>query len=102
VDKGVQRTLAAEVGIAGPDFRVVPPSMSTERVGQLAAKVGFPVVLKPARGSRSRGIQAAASYEELISVLSFQESTGDPFVGVVEELLLDDPARNPTFASYVP
>ena len=101
VDKRVQRTMAAEAGIPGPDFRLVPPSMSTERVGQLAAEIGFPVVLKPARGSGSRGIVAAASYEELISLLSFQESSGDPFIGVVEELLLDDPARNPTFASYV-
>jgi biotin carboxylase len=101
VDKRIQRTLAADAGIPGPDFRVVPPGVSTEVVGHLAAEIGFPVVLKPAQGSGSRGIQLAASYEELLSLPTFQESAADPFVGVVEELLLDDPARNPTFASYV-
>ena len=101
VDKGVQRTLAAGAGISGPDFRVVPPGVSIERIGQLAVEVGFPVVLKPARGSGSRGIELAGSYEELLSLLSFRESAGGSIVGVVEELLLDDPVRNPTFASYV-
>jgi biotin carboxylase len=101
VDKRVQRTLAAGAGIPCPRFRVVSQGVSTEVIGQLAAEVGFPVVLKPARGSGSRGIELAGSYEELLSLLSFQESAGDSFVGVIEEFLLDDPGRNPTFASYV-
>ncbi len=101
VDKRVQRTLAADAGVPGPDFRVVPPGVSTEAIGRLAAEVGFPVVLKPARGSGSRGIELAGSSEELLSLLTFQESVGDSFVGVIEEFLLDDPSRNPTFASYV-
>ena len=101
VDKRVQRTLAADAGIPGPDFRVVPPGSSSEAIGHLAAEVGFPVVLKPAQGSGSRGIELAGSTEELLSLLTFQEEADDPFVGVVEELLLDDPAREPMFASYV-
>jgi biotin carboxylase len=101
VDKRVQRTLAADAGIPGPSFRVVSQGMSTEVIGHLAAEVGFPVVLKPAKGSGSRGIEIAGSFEELLSLLSFQESAGGSFVGVIEEFLLDDPGRNPTFASYV-
>jgi biotin carboxylase len=99
VDKRVQRTLAADAGIPGPDFRVVSPGASKEQVGQLAAEVGFPVILKPSRGSASRGIKQAGSYEELVSLLANGE--GGCFDGVVEELLPDDPTRNPTFASYV-
>ena len=99
VDKRVQRTLAADAGIPGPDFRVVPPGASKEQVAQLASEVGFPVVLKPGRGSASRGIQQAGSHEELLSLLASAE--GGRFDGVVEELLPDDPTRNPTFASYV-
>jgi biotin carboxylase len=68
VDKRVQRTLAADAGIPGPDFRVVSPGASMEQVGQLAAEVGFPVVLKPGRGSGSRGIVQADSCEELLSL----------------------------------
>jgi biotin carboxylase len=101
VDKRVQRTLAAEAGIPCPSFRVVSLGMSTEEIGHLAAEVGFPVVLKPAKGSGSRGIELAGSDEELLSLLSVQESAGGSFVGVIEEFLLDDPGRNPTFASYV-
>jgi biotin carboxylase len=99
VDKRVQRTLVADAGIPGPDFRVVSPGASKEQVGQLAAEVGYPVVLKPGRGSASRGIRQAGSHEELLSVLASAE--GDYFDGIVEELLPDDPTRNPTFASYV-
>ena len=97
VDKRVQRTLAADAGIPGPDFRVVAPGASREQIGQLAAEVGFPVILKPGRGSASRGMHQAGSYEELLSLLA----EGGSFDGVVEELLPDDPTRNPTFASYV-
>ena len=53
VDKRVQRTLAADAGIPGPDFRVVPPGASKEQVAQLASEVGFPVVLKPAGEARA-------------------------------------------------
>ena len=99
VDKRIQRTLAADAGIPCPEFRVVPPGASKEQVGQLATEVGFPVVLKPGRGSGSRGIQQAGSYEDLLSLLASAE--GGRFDGVVEELLPDDPTRDPTFASYV-
>ena len=98
VDKRIQRTLASDAGIPSPDFRVVSPGASKEQVGQLAAEVGFPVILKPGRGSASRGMQQAGSYEELLSLLASAEGF---FEGVVEELLPDDPSRNPTFASYV-
>jgi biotin carboxylase len=101
VDKRVQRTLAAEAGIPGPSFRVVSEGTPIEEIGRLAAEVGFPVVIKPARGSGSRGIESVDSYEELVSLLSLDESAVGSFVGVIEEFLLDDPDRNPTFASYV-
>jgi biotin carboxylase len=101
VDKRVQRNLAADAGIPGPSFRAVSQGMSAELIGELAAEVGFPVVLKPARGSGSRGIELAASREELRTQLSLQESAGGSFIGVIEEFLLDDPGRISTFASYV-
>jgi biotin carboxylase len=99
VDKRVQRTVTAEAGIPGPDFRVVSSGASMEQVRQLAAEVGYPVVLKPGKGSGSRGILQADSSEELLSLLG--SATGGSFEGVIEELLPDDPTRSTIFASYV-
>ena len=56
VDKRIQRTALAGAGVAGPEFRVIPPGASEGLVADLGSELGYPVVLKPARGSGSRGI----------------------------------------------
>jgi biotin carboxylase len=98
VDKRVQRTVLAGAGVAGPEFRVIPSGASEEEIVGLGTELGFPVVLKPARGSGSRGIRLARSPEELLAHTSV---VGGSFVGIIEELLADDQKRNPAFASYV-
>lgn len=98
VDKRTQRELIDTAGISGPEFRVIPSGGSKELIESLAAELGFPFVLKAARGSGSRGIGLIRSPEEL---LSHPEIAGGSFVGIIEELLPDDPTRNPAFASYL-
>ncbi|MGO8872396.1 MAG: ATP-grasp domain-containing protein [Acidimicrobiales bacterium] len=98
VDKRLQRAAFQKAGIPGPNFWTVTAGLPRTEVAQLAARMTYPAVLKPAEGSGSRGIQLASSPGELLSLLDVDGGGVDC---VLEEYLRDDPARDVRFASYL-
>ena len=58
-DKAEQRCRWARAGVAQPTFRVVPAAAPQDWVGQAAAQVGFPCVVKAVSLSASQGILRA-------------------------------------------
>jgi hypothetical protein len=58
-DKARQRQRWAAAGVAQPAFRLVPAAAPQDAIGQLAAAVGFPCVVKAVSLSASQGILRA-------------------------------------------
>ena len=98
VDKRRQREVLARAGVPGPKFWPIPVRSSSADLARIAAGATYPAVLKPARGSGSRGILHARSPDELLSHLE-SDNTGPGYV--LEEYLYDDPDRDRRFASYL-
>ncbi|HEY5454046.1 MAG TPA: ATP-grasp domain-containing protein [Acidothermaceae bacterium] len=97
VDKRSQRAALDSEGVPGPGFWLLAAGSRTADVAALAERISYPVVLKPAEGSGSRGILLIGTAAELVSAVD----EGDPATGyIVEEYLDDDPDRSHGFASY--
>jgi S-sulfo-L-cysteine synthase (3-phospho-L-serine-dependent) len=62
-DKGVQRRLLAEHGLAGPAFGT---ATDPDQAAELAAELGLPVVLKPVSGSGSVGVRLCSQPAEVV------------------------------------
>lgn len=98
VDKRLQRAALHRAGVPGPGFWAVTAGQSPSEVDRLVERVTFPLVLKPAEGSGSRGIRRASSPDELRALLG---SDGTGIDCILEEYLPDDPDHDPRFASYL-
>ncbi|MGY5795157.1 ATP-grasp domain-containing protein len=61
-DKFAQRQLLAEAGIPIPAYRLAANAVE---VGNFAAEIGLPVVVKPATGTGSNGVRLCRDAEEL-------------------------------------
>ncbi|MER8389334.1 acetyl-CoA carboxylase biotin carboxylase subunit family protein [Mesorhizobium sp. M1380] len=61
-DKVTQRQILAEAGIPIPGYRVATDATDVESA---AAKIGLPVIVKPAVGSGSTGVRLCRSLDEL-------------------------------------
>jgi biotin carboxylase len=97
VDKRAQRAALDRAGVPGPGFWAVAAASSTRDVAELARRVCYPVVLKPAEGSGSRGILFIRNAAELVEGI---RKGGSAAGYIVEEYLDDDAARSHCFASY--
>jgi len=83
VDKRRQRAALAAAGVPGPDFWTVDAATSLSSLRELAASLEYPVLVKPALGSGSRGIHRASCPADV------EAMAGSDFL--VEELLPDHP-----------
>ncbi len=81
VDKGLMRDAWEEAGLRQPRYHVVLPTT----VERAARELGYPVVLKPTRGSASRGVSVVRSDQELPAAIrsARQADAGDRLI--VEE-----------------
>ncbi|MER9671098.1 acetyl-CoA carboxylase biotin carboxylase subunit family protein [Mesorhizobium sp. M0203] len=61
-DKFIQRQLLAEAGIPIPAYRLAANATDVE---SSAAKIGLPVIVKPARGNGSSGVRLCRDVDEL-------------------------------------
>lgn len=90
-----QREALKAAGVAGPPFWALPAGLSDAELSSRADEVQFPVVLKPAAGSGSRGILAIAGPADLVAAYR-------PDIDQIAEAYLeDDPRRDDRFASYL-
>jgi biotin carboxylase len=97
MDKRLQRLALDRGGVPGPRYWVVGDELTSEQVAEVAAEVAYPVVLKPAQGSGSRGIRPVASAEELVA--GWEADTGGSGY-LLEEYLRGDPDHSRWFADY--
>ena len=96
-DKCRQRAALHAAGVPGPAFWPIPGDIGGDELADLARRVRYPAVLKPARGSGSRGIVDVASASELVSQVA--PAVGGPGF-LVEEYLDDVRAEGRWYASY--
>jgi biotin carboxylase len=96
VDKRLQRAALHRAGLPGPRFWPVEDGAAPSSLARLAREVAFPVVVKPCRGSGSRGIRLLRTPEELLDMASDQ-----PRAGFVLEELLADADHEPWVASFL-
>lgn len=94
-NKDHQRAKLDGAGVAGPRFWPLPAGLDRTALASAAAEVTYPAVLKPARGSGSRGIVHVANAQHLLRLYD------DQIDQLLEEHLLDDPRTDPRFASYL-
>ncbi len=84
-DKAIAKHLLRDAGIATPDFLVLSETTFKE-LGAAAAladvgeRLGFPLVVKPARGGSAMGVRFAASTDELPAALVAAFSYDDKVV----------------------
>jgi biotin carboxylase len=94
-DKGLQRAALDAAGVPGPRFWRLAAGLSGGELAEFAQALPYPSVLKPVCGSGSRGIVALTGPSDLAAQY-------DPQVEyLVEEHLVDDPATDCRFASYL-
>lgn len=98
VDKRLQRAAFQRAGIPGPRFWPVSAGMTPAQLAELARQITYPVVLKPAEGSGSRGMYRIGSAAELTA--GWEGHTGGTDC-VLEEYLHDDSGHDERFASYL-
>jgi hypothetical protein len=98
VDKRRQRATLQQAGVPGPNFWSVAAGLTSTQIADLARRITYPSVLKPAEGSGSKGIHLVRAPADLVSLLSGEAAGCD---GIVEEYLYDDSTLDPNFASYV-
>ncbi len=97
VNKQRQRAVLAAAGIAGPAFWPAPGDLDQRAAAELAARVTYPAVVKPALGSGSRFICLVRSPGELCAVLA----DGPDHGFLIEEYLEDQADHDPWYASYL-
>ncbi|HEX8393198.1 MAG TPA: ATP-grasp domain-containing protein [Longimicrobium sp.] len=92
-DKGWQRRVLADGGVAVPAFHAVQSARDAVRA---ARETGFPVVLKPVAGSGSVGVRACASADEVEAHAAalFAASPG-------ERVLVESLVQGPEFSVEV-
>ena len=90
-----QREALHAAGVPGPPFWGLPAGLTAGQLAAVAADVVYPVVLKPAAGSGSRGILAITGPEDLLA--AYRPDIDQ----IVEGHLDDDPGRDGRFASYL-
>jgi biotin carboxylase len=98
VDKRRQRAALHRAGIPGPTFWSVPAGLTSAQAADLARRITYPAVLKPAEGSGSKGMRLLGAPGDLLSLLAGDATNIDC---VVEEYLYDDPSQDQRFASYL-
>jgi hypothetical protein len=98
VDKRRQRTALQQAGIPGPCFWPLPAGLTPGQADDLARRITYPAVLKPAEGSGSRGIRLIRAPGDLLSLLAGDAASTDC---VLEEYLYDEPTQDQWFASYL-
>jgi biotin carboxylase len=98
VDKRRQRAALHQAGIPGPDFWPVSAGLTPSQAADLARRITYPCVLKPAEGSGSKGMHLVGSPGELLSLLAGSVASTDC---IIEEYLYDDPSLERWFASYL-
>lgn len=98
VDKRRQRAALQQAGIPGPAYWLVPAGLTQNQIADLAGRVTYPAVLKPAEGSGSRGIRFIADSGDLLSELAGRSGGTDC---LLEEYLYDDVAEDQWYASYL-
>jgi len=97
VNKRLQRTALAAAGIPGPAFWTAPGDLDEPGATELAARVTYPAVVKPAKGSGSRDICLVRTPVELRAVLAERHDHGY----LIEEYLVDEVDHEPWYASYL-
>lgn len=97
VDKRRQRALLAKAGVPGPRAWPLNDDFTSSDITDLAVRLPYPCVLKPARGSGSRNVYAIGCTDELVSTLAAQHR---PEAWLVEEMLLDDPHQERWHSSF--
>ncbi len=97
VDKRLQRATLHRAGIPGPAFWSVPARITSTTAADLADRITYPAVLKPAKGSGSRDIHPVDTPETLLALLQGANGCGY----LVEEYLYDQPEQDHWFASYL-
>lgn len=90
-----QREALHAAGVPGPRFWPLPAGLSGARLTALANDIDYPVVLKPAAGSGSRGILPIGGPADLLG--AYRPDIDQ----IVEDRLNDDPGRDGRFASYL-
>jgi biotin carboxylase len=98
VDKCRQRATLRQAGIPGPIFWPAPAGLTSPQATDLARRITYPAVLKPAEGSGSRGMHLIRAPGDLLSLLDGDAGGTDC---ILEEYLYDDPSLDQRFASYV-
>lgn len=98
VDKRLQRAALVRSGIPGPRFWPIPTFATAAEIQSIASEVRYPAVLKPARGSGSRGIGLVRDVAELVAAI---DAGTEDTAYLVEEYLPDEPDHDEWFASYV-
>ncbi|MER9533358.1 acetyl-CoA carboxylase biotin carboxylase subunit family protein [Mesorhizobium sp. M0309] len=67
-NKFIQRQLLAQAGVSVPAYRLATSEIEAR---SSAADIGFPVILKPAEGSGSRGVRLCRDVDELAEHTTF-------------------------------
>jgi biotin carboxylase len=97
VNKQLQRAVLDAAGIPGPAFWTAPGDLAPSDASELAERVTYPAVVKPAEGSGSRDICIVRTPEELRAAV-----TAGPGHGfLIEEYLQDEPDHESWYASYL-
>ncbi len=98
VDKRRQRAALDRAGIPGPAFWPVSSGLTAPEIADLAQRITYPAVLKPAVGTGSRGMARLESPDELPVLLADHARSQDC---LVEEYLPDAPSLPDWCASYL-
>ncbi len=98
VDKRRQRAALDRAGVPGPAFWPVSSDLTPAQVAELARRITYPAVLKPAEGTGSRGMCRLESADDLPTLLALHGHGADC---LVEEYLPDDPSLPDWYASYL-
>ncbi|RUU37164.1 ATP-grasp domain-containing protein [Mesorhizobium sp. M6A.T.Ce.TU.002.03.1.1] len=96
-DKFVQRQLLAEAGVAIPAYRAAANPTEIER---FAAKIGLPVILKPAVGSGSSGVRLCRNVDELAEHTTYLLD-GEYIWRSSPRILVEQFAQGPTYSAEI-
>ncbi|MER9638548.1 acetyl-CoA carboxylase biotin carboxylase subunit family protein [Mesorhizobium sp. M0228] len=96
-DKFVQRQLLAEAGVPMPAYRLAADATEVESA---AAKIGLPVIIKPAVGSGSNGVRLCRTVAELAEHATYllggkEVSPSSP------RILVEEFARGPQYCATI-
>jgi biotin carboxylase len=97
MDKRRQRLALDRAGVPGPRYWIVGDHFTPSQVAEVAVEVTYPVVLKPAQGSGSRGIHLVFGAEQLVT--TWEADAGHSGY-LLEEYLSDGDDHGRWFADY--